>query len=94
MALDGRIESEVAFWVWGAVLVFGGNWLHDRWNPRPPRELYRKDGGFPWAPWFWEVYDESKYTAEAIEYHRRSRKAWPVAFATLVASYLLLDLIW
>jgi hypothetical protein len=91
MQLDGSISNLPAGLVFLAVFVVGGNWLERKNNPPPAK--YRKDGGLPWIG-FWNLFDESKFTPEAIEYHRRRLRSMPYFIAAFVLGWILVDLIW
>ena len=93
MKIDGQISNSAALVAFIAILVIGGNWVLMRWNPRPPTSRYRKDGG-PGFVAFWNMFDESIFTAEAIEYHRKLFRALPVALVAMVALWLAFDLFW
>ena len=93
MKLNGTIESLPAFVTLLVTLFVGGNWIEARRNPRPPLSRYHKDGGTPWVA-FWNVFDESKFTPEAIEYHRRRLRSIPAFLLIFALGWLILDLIW
>jgi hypothetical protein len=93
MKIDGTIGSSVAFGLFLAAFVLGGNWLEARRNPRPPITNYRKDGGMPWVA-FWNLFDESKFTPQAIEFHRRRLRAIPILLAAFAVGWLILDFVW
>jgi len=59
----------------------------------PPRSRYRRDGGVPWVG-FWNLFDESVFTPEAIEFHRRRLLAIPFIIAGFVLGWIILDSIW
>ena len=79
--------------VYVAAFVILGNLILARLNPRPPTERYRLDGGTPWVA-FWNLFDKTVFTPEAIDYHRRTLVAIPVVLGTFVFGWLLLGLIW
>jgi hypothetical protein len=93
MTLDGTISNLSAAAIFLAAFVLGGNWIEHRWNPRPPLDRYRKDGGIPLVG-FWNVFDESKFTPEAIEFHRRRLRATPIFLSIFALVWVVLDLIW
>ena len=93
MTLNGSITNLPAFIAFLAVLVLGGNWIEAKRNPMPPWERYRKDGRQPWVA-FWNLFDDSVFTPEAIEFHRRRLKAIPVFAAVFALGWLILDAIW
>ena len=59
----------------------------------PPQSRYRRDGGTPWVA-FWNLFDSSTFTPEAIEFHRRRLLAIPFLLVAFFAGWLLLDWIW
>ena len=93
MKLNGTVESLPAFVVFIAAYVLAANLIEHKRNPRPPLAKYRKDGGVHWVG-FWNLFDESIFTAEAIEFHRRRLLFVPFALVALVVGWLILDLIW
>jgi hypothetical protein len=91
MKLDGSISSLPAGVVFIAAFVILVNWI--AWKRNPPPAKYRKDGGLPFVG-FWNLFDESKFTPEAVEYHRRRLRSIPVTLGALVIGWVLFDLIW
>jgi len=93
MVLNGEVGSTPAFLAFLAIFLLGGNWIERRLNPMPPQSRYRRDGTTPWVA-FWNLFDESVFTPEAIEFHRRRLISIPCFLAAFVAGWLLLDWIW
>jgi hypothetical protein len=93
MTLNGTISNHLVGLVFLVAFAVGSNWIERRRNPRPPWSRYRKDGGIPLVA-FWNMFDESKFTPEAIEFHRRRLLAIPVLLAVFALGWLILDLIW
>ena len=94
MTLDGTISNGPAALGFLAIFVIGGNWIHARWNPAPPPEKYRKDGRTSSWIGFWNLFDESTFTPDAIEYHRRRLVAIPFLLMAFATGWLILDSIW
>ena len=92
MKLDGQIQNAVIGIAFLVIFVPGNIWLQGRWNPRPPPDRYRKDDGL--FVTFWNLFDESKFTPEAIEYHRRALRAMPLTVLAFAVGWVVLDSIW
>ena len=93
MKLDGTIGN---LWVAGVFIVafgIGASWVEARRNPQPPLERYRRDGRAPWVA-FWNLFDESVFTPEAVQYHRRLLQAIPVVAFGFALGWVILDLLW
>ena len=93
VTLNGTISNIPAGIAFLVIFVLGGNWIEARRNPMPPRSRYRRDGGTPWVA-FWNLFDESTFTPEAIEFHRNRLLAIPFVIAALAIGWVILDWIW
>ena len=91
--LDGHIVNGYGFAVYAIAFALVANLIFMRWNPRPPKSRYRKDGRTPWVA-FWNVFDTHVFTPEAIRYHRRILASTPLCLGLFALGYLLLDALW
>jgi hypothetical protein len=92
MRLNGSISNPVPIYVLMVVVTVGAYWLNAK-APRPPIARYRKDGGIPWVA-LWNMFDKTRFTPEAIAYHRWILKRTPLFLLAFLLGLFLLDLIW
>jgi hypothetical protein len=91
LELDGEIGSIPAFFAFIFAFMIVGNWISFKINPRPPLDRYARKG-LPMVA-FWNVFSSSKWTPEALRYHK---KGCAFAFCALLAfltGYFFLDLV-
>jgi hypothetical protein len=94
MRLDGTIANTPVGLTVLAVFVVLGNWFERRWNPMPPRERYQRDPNRVPIVAFWNLFDERRWTAEGIAFHRRRMVFAFWAVLVFGCGWLLLDSIW
>jgi len=93
MKLDGTISNPWVFISFLAAFVLGANWIESKRNPRQPLGRYRRNGRMPFVG-FWNLFDPTVFTPEAIEHHRRRLRAIPFFILAFAVGWVVLDLLW
>lgn len=93
MVLDDTIQNHVALYAYFGIFALTWHFIVLKRNPRPPRSRYRRDGKTPWVA-FWNLFDESVFTPEAIKYHRGIVKSMPLFVMSFLVTYFLVAQIW
>ena len=94
MRLDGHIGNTPAAIAGLVAFVILDNRFERHWNPMPPPERYQGDPTRIPLIAFWNMFDETRWTAEGVTFHRKRMIFTFGAVGMLLAGWLLLDSIW